>query len=228
MKLPDSNDIAIEQVKLYREWAYNYFSIRSNITYIDILAAAVITSFFLNHLAKQSGGLISALRKHFALVFAGCAAYFAFSIWASCMCNIFSNSFYQYISMAKHIEISVLHVSYSQVPDGVTEEFLSDSNKDVPVFHTMSGNVWNLVNLSLALYSAYMFVLASLVTKAKFNRLPIWWLAWAAYGLPAALVTRLAFYKFSFWYELGAFVLINFPVVLSWLISRETLRIQFS
>lgn len=158
---------AIAIAKMYRDFARFYFSVRSNLTYLNIIACGAITIAYLPNLIAAPNAQ-GRLNDGFWLYVLGCLALIAFSTWASAISNLLTNSFLRYILMATEIEEKQLNISYTKYRNksqAVTYEFVPDPHTQLE--HLLSGDVWNVLNGCIAIYALFVLQIVSFVTTTK-------------------------------------------------------------
>ncbi len=155
----------LELAKMYREFARYYFTVRSNASYLNILAAGTFTYFFAQRLVDTTGeDIVSALTSGYWMYAVGCIAFIAFALWAMAICNLLSNSFFSYMLMTRALE-KKLGVTYPEKRWAVTFEFLDETEQDKEGRKDVTGNVWNFLNAFLVLYGLYTLCLISLLAS---------------------------------------------------------------
>ena len=163
--VPPDRAESLELAKSYRDFARYYFTVRSNASYLNIVAAGTFTYFFAQRLVDTPGeSIVSALTTGYWMYAVGCIAFIAFALWAMSICNLLSNSFFSYMLMTRALEKN-LGVTYPQKRWAVTFEFLDEVEQDKEGRKDITGNVWNFLNAFLVLYGLYALCLISLLAS---------------------------------------------------------------
>jgi hypothetical protein len=156
--LPKRRAEALELIRIYRDSAHRYFSLRTNATYLNLTAAGVVT-------VVMGGGLLDLSKEclpqflddHILEYLLACTFLCGFAGWATAMVNALTNSITRYLAMASDLETHVFGVDYGPYRKsefGVTAEFFPDLAAELKV--RFSGSIWNTINASVAAYASVL------------------------------------------------------------------------
>lgn len=166
----DAVAVSLEKIKIFREFARYYYSVRNSITYVNIIAAGAFTYFFVKPFIDPANAqpalYVDFLAKNYWLYAMGCIAYVGIAAFATAFCNLLSNSFYGYMLLTLKEEAGIgIDYSMARKPWAVTFEFL-----DGPIYLRgpgLQGNPWNTLNTFLAMGGTYSLVLVSAMTMRE-------------------------------------------------------------
>ncbi len=164
----DQHQLQLEQLKIYRDWARYYFDVRSRLTYINILGCGSVTVFFAQKLIDNPADTyLEVVKTHFLLYFVGSFAIVALAVWSTALCNLLSNSYFSYLTMARGLEDELGTVYPTPKSWAVTFEFLTKEAQEDTASGVFRGNVWNTANAFMVLYGLYMLMVVSRIAEQE-------------------------------------------------------------
>jgi hypothetical protein len=183
----------LEQIKIYRQAARDYFNTRSNLTYINIIGCGAVAVLFAKNLVDApSNCYIAIVQDHFWLYFSGLIVIVALAAWVTSICNLLSNSFYSYMLMVRELEDDI-QIQYPTPKSwAVTFEFLTKKEQQNIYGPALRGNVWNIANAFLALCGVYAMIVLSEISQVGL----LFWLAGAVFAVLVFLVVYLTVKEF--------------------------------
>lgn len=177
---------SLESIKIYRDFAKYYFSMRSSLTYVNLLASGGTLVLFAKSLLDTGHNWQTTLSADIVLYIFGALAIFIIGLWATAISCCLSNSIQAYLQMSKELEIPALSADYTPfcMRDGIEFEFLTHP-QDVSGY-IVGGIAWNGLNASVMVLALLLLGLIALAGK-------IWWLAGLGLAGAAAILSILIY-----------------------------------
>ncbi len=140
---------AVTKIGIYRDFAKYYFTMRSNLTYVNLLASGGTLVLFGKTLLDTHHPWQRTLSDDAVLYVFGAIAILVIGTWATAISCCLSNSIQAYLQMSKELEISMLSADYEPfcMRDGIEFEFATHP-QDISGF-VIGGIAWNGLNASV-------------------------------------------------------------------------------
>jgi hypothetical protein len=185
--VPSLYDRNLESIKIYRDFAKYYFSMRSNLTYVNLLGSGGTLVLFAKALLDSPRAWQATLSDDFLLYVFGAVAIVIIGTWATAISCCLSNSIQAYLQMSKELEISSLYADYASfcMRDGIEFEFATHP-QDISG-RVLNGIAWNGLNASVIVLA--LLLLGFIALEAR-----IYWLAFPAICLSAIVFILVMFF----------------------------------
>lgn len=147
---------ALENIKIYRDFAQYYFTTRTNLTYVNLVATGGTLAIFAHALIDAKKPYLDILKENFPLFIAGGLALILISAWATAICSCLSNTVQIYLQMSRDLEEEYLNANYEPYSMRWAVEYELLTHPQDVGGKVLQGITWNGLNASVSICALFL------------------------------------------------------------------------
>jgi hypothetical protein len=147
---------ALENIKMYRIFAQYYFTTRTNLTYVNLVATGGLLAIFAHALIDAKKPYLDVLKENFPLFIAGGLALILISAWATAICSCLSNTVQIYLQMSRDLEEEYLNANYEPYSMRWAVEYELLTHPQDVGGKVLQGITWNGLNASVSICALFL------------------------------------------------------------------------